>query len=229
MKTAIVGKIYNSNRYGEFVVLEFLYKKNTAYYYNIKFLNTGTIMKADNSAIIKGNVRDSYARTIYGVACMGNIKAKHGSFEGVAWKRWNAMLARCYSENSIEYPYYGKRGVTVCDRWLIFKNYVEDIQQIEGFNMDEYMKGDIQLDKDTKYGSKEYSKEACVFLPKRENILYQVSKMKPFIAISPKGDIKRYNLQSVCAKENGLTARTIGKVLNGKLKSHKGWKFVYEV
>ena len=30
---------------------------------------------------------------------------------------WRTMRARCYSPSSISYPYYGFRGITVCDRW----------------------------------------------------------------------------------------------------------------
>lgn len=30
---------------------------------------------------------------------------------------WHVMVARCHNPESTAYPYYGKRGITVCQRW----------------------------------------------------------------------------------------------------------------
>lgn len=41
---------------------------------------------------------------------------------------YNAMLYRCCSPASKDYPRYGGRGITVCDRWLAgFANFLEDM------------------------------------------------------------------------------------------------------
>jgi len=37
------------------------------------------------------------------------------------------MLARCHYTNAINYHRYGGRGVTVCDRWLKFGNFLADM------------------------------------------------------------------------------------------------------
>ena len=44
-----------------------------------------------------------------------------------AYVRWVNMIARCYKEKHPAYQYYGKRGISVCDRWRksVF-NYVAD-------------------------------------------------------------------------------------------------------
>ena len=45
---------------------------------------------------------------------------------------------RCYDINDPAYPYYGARGITVCQRWLDdFWNFVEDMgERPQGFSLD---------------------------------------------------------------------------------------------
>lgn len=39
------------------------------------------------------------------------------------------MKDRCYNPNSVEYNHYGGRGITVCERWLDFDNFMEDMYE----------------------------------------------------------------------------------------------------
>lgn len=51
---------------------------------------------------------------------------------------WMAMLARCYNVNHENYPSYGGRGVTVCERWRkSFAAFLADMgQRPEGKTLD---------------------------------------------------------------------------------------------
>ncbi len=40
---------------------------------------------------------------------------------------WAAMIARCTNENNAAYERYGGRGITVCERWLKFENFLADM------------------------------------------------------------------------------------------------------
>lgn len=40
---------------------------------------------------------------------------------------WADMLARCYNPKSASWPSYGGRGISVCNRWHHFANFVEDM------------------------------------------------------------------------------------------------------
>ena len=229
-KINIVNNIYSSNHYGDFIVEKELNSQGTSTYYQVRFLKTGTVCKAEKHNIKKGSVADCYDKTIYGVACRGQASSRHPTLNKVAFKRWMAMVSRCYNQNDIGYKSYGGKGCTVSDSWLCFENYIRDIVDIEGFNEEKYLKGIIQLDKDIKApGNKEYSADKCIFLNASINKRNQPSKQRDFYAISPQGQQFIYNNANACAKENNLTARTILKCLKGQFSQHKGWTFKYVV
>lgn len=229
-KINIVNNIYSSNHYGDFIAEKELNSQGTSTYYQVRFLKTGTVCKTEKHNIKKGSVADCYAKTIYGVACRGQASSRHPTLNKVAFKRWTAMVSRCYNQNDIGYKSYGGKGYTVSDSWLCFENYIRDIVDIEGFNEEKYLKGIIQLDKDIKApGNKEYSADKCIFLNASINKRNQPSKQRDFYAISPQGQQFIYNNANACAKENNLTARTILKCLKGQFSQHKGWTFKYVV
>lgn len=43
------------------------------------------------------------------------------------YRTWRSMLSRCYSPSSASYRSYGGRGIGVCKRWRIFKNFKADM------------------------------------------------------------------------------------------------------
>lgn len=50
---------------------------------------------------------------------------------------WEKMIARCKNEICTEYKWYGGRGITVCDRWLDFSTFLEDMgERILGTTID---------------------------------------------------------------------------------------------
>lgn len=51
----------------------------------------------------------------------------HGMSYTSTFKIWTGILARCSNEKLKCYKYYGGRGITVCERWLKFENFLEDM------------------------------------------------------------------------------------------------------
>ena len=43
------------------------------------------------------------------------------------YRSWSSMIQRCTNPNCREYEYYGGRGITVCDAWLKFPNFLADM------------------------------------------------------------------------------------------------------
>lgn len=79
-------------------------------------------------------VRADHLRTGHtqSCGCKNQNKAKrgHAGFrEKVHPLRqlWGGMKARCMEPSHISYRLYGAKGVTVCERWMTFENFVEDM------------------------------------------------------------------------------------------------------
>lgn len=43
------------------------------------------------------------------------------------YRAWHGMRQRCKNKNSPRYSYYGQRGITVCERWDSFQNFLSDM------------------------------------------------------------------------------------------------------
>lgn len=65
-----------------------------------------------------------------GCGCRKGIgyNVKHGATGTTEYKSWQMMKERCLTETNKAYPYYGGRGIKVCDRWLeSFENFLQDM------------------------------------------------------------------------------------------------------
>lgn len=50
---------------------------------------------------------------------------------------WKGMVTRCTNPNAWNYKYYGGRGVTVCERWRDFSNFLSDMgERPDGMTLD---------------------------------------------------------------------------------------------
>lgn len=69
-------------------------------------------------------------------------KSKHGHNRGPGLKTptygsWAAMMQRCFNPNHEKFPTYGGRGITVCNRWRDFTNFLADMgERPEGMTLD---------------------------------------------------------------------------------------------
>jgi len=43
------------------------------------------------------------------------------------WLCWSSMISRCYVVKNHDYPWYGARGITVCDEWREYVNFLRDM------------------------------------------------------------------------------------------------------
>ena len=66
-----------------------------------------------------GGLRGGHVRSC---GCRKNGLSSHPLY----W-RWAGMIARCTNPNHVGYKNYGGRGVTVCDHWLTFENFMTDM------------------------------------------------------------------------------------------------------
>jgi len=50
-----------------------------------------------------------------------------GRITSLAYRSWQSMRTRCLNPHSTQYPAYGGRGITICERWLVFENFLADM------------------------------------------------------------------------------------------------------
>lgn len=57
----------------------------------------------------------------------GRSNPRHGMRRTPTWASWIAMIQRCTDKGSSNYPRYGGAGVSVCERWRAFENFLSDM------------------------------------------------------------------------------------------------------
>lgn len=61
---------------------------------------------------------------------MGMAQRRHGHStreKSPTYHTWQGMKARCHNSKSPVFDYYGGRGVSICERWQKFDNFLADM------------------------------------------------------------------------------------------------------
>lgn len=166
----ISDTIYESNYYGEFIIIDDygLFGNNSSRDVKIKFIRTGSECIVEYKSVLCGNVKDPAfenafeARKVLGPRRMRDIN--------YSLKRiWNGIKQRCYNINDNSYETYGAKGVKMCDEWLNFETFKHDAQLLPGW-INKYNDPLMyHIDKDLlQYNipshEKVYSKNTCIWL-----------------------------------------------------------------
>jgi len=192
--------------------------------YKVQFSSSGYVADGVTSSSVKeGSVRDPYFQSFCGVAAMGDVSGVTNGEKHPLLETWKGMIKRCYDTDHEAYGIYGGKGVWVCDRWLLFSNFVSDFKLIENWELKAEYPDEYTLDKDG-CGSNVYSVSTCAFISKKEQSI-NTSDASVFRATSPTGDTSLAIGASIFAKSRGLTKQCILGCLRGRQSHHKGWRF----
>jgi hypothetical protein len=82
-----------------------------------------------------GNIKDIYQYSLLSgnTKSCGCIKGKtyrkdgHWMTRTKEYRAWGHMKNRCMNPKNKAYKYYGARGISVCERWMLFQNFFLDM------------------------------------------------------------------------------------------------------
>lgn len=110
-------------RFGRLVVVRFggVVKKVTKWVCrcdcgNEKQVNSGALRQRQTNSC--GCWRQDSARI---------ISRTHGLSKTAEYKTWQQMIQRCDNQGDANYPNYGGRGISVCEKWQNFENFYADM------------------------------------------------------------------------------------------------------
>lgn len=164
------NKIYHSCKSGDFKIVEYLGSMHKGRYVIIEFLNTNNRMVARLDHAEEGNVLDhSIIKFFRPGITSTNASKDYYKF----YKRWDSMIRRCFNSNDPRYKNY--KDVAVCDRWMYFSNYLQDIINIPGYYKAINNLNNYHIDKDlipmlNNIDYKIYSPNTCIWLDKCDNV-----------------------------------------------------------
>lgn len=84
----------------------------------------GEISIQDKYAILQNHTTSCGC---YKIDTAGDQVRIHGMSESIIYHIWNNMKQRCSNPKNTHYTDYGGRGIKVCDNWLDFNNFYEDM------------------------------------------------------------------------------------------------------
>jgi hypothetical protein len=96
--------------------------------------------------------------------CVIKSKVKHGEARNgrqtPEYFVWSGMMRRCFYPQARGFHSYGGRGITVCERWLDYRNFIADMGRRPGTGM--------ELDRLDTNGN--YEPSNCRWVTQKENL-----------------------------------------------------------
>lgn len=148
-------KDLTGSRYGKLVVISLSQKRSKwgETIWNC-LCDCGNLKEIVGRSLTRGKTKSC------GCLCVEKAKqthTKHAKSASGSYATWEAMIQRCKNPNSSNYKNYGGRGIDVCEDWLQFEKFYEDMgDRPEGYSID-------RID-----NTKSYSKNNCRWATKQQ-------------------------------------------------------------
>ena len=119
-----MGKDLTGERFGTLVVLEQVRTTNGRAKVWLCKCDCGGYCTPTTANLNRGNTKSCGCLQR---ATAAAAKRKHGATGTRTYRIWQNVTARCRNEKSPRYKDYGGRGITVCDEWKSFENFLADM------------------------------------------------------------------------------------------------------
>lgn len=123
-------KIKVGDRFGRWIVLDFIKKHKGHFYYRCE-CDCDTVKTVEGCSLLNGRSRSC------GCLCRER-HITHGMTGTPEYCTWDSMIQRCTNSNNPAYWNYGGRGIPVCAEWLnSFEAFFKDMgERPEGFTIE---------------------------------------------------------------------------------------------
>ena len=128
--TALPARVKDEtgNVYGKLTVIAFSHAENRKSYWKC-------LCKCGRIVIARGNELRAGLKRCCPWGCAS--QAQNGLSYSQEYRCWKGILARCFNPRNHAYHHYGGRGITICERWLLFSNFYADMgPRPEGMTLD---------------------------------------------------------------------------------------------
>ena len=167
-------KDLSGERFGKLVAIKPTGKKNGAYVWECS-CDCGNVIYVVGSKLTNGHTkscgcirRDGTKKSVY----------SHGLCKTRLYRIWSNMKTRCSNPLSRNYGYYGGKGVSVCNEWLL------DFQAFYDWAINNGYKDGLTIDRKNSDG--DYCPQNCQWITQSEN--------------ATRANIKRWAASAACKK-----------------------------
>lgn len=157
----------------------------------------------NTKSIEYGKLQQNHTRSCGCLKPETNIKVftTHGLRKSAEYNSWSKMIDRCTnSKNISDYKDYGGRGISVCEKWLTFSGFIEDMG----------MKPNKEYSIDRIDVNGNYNKENCKWSTPLEQANNKRNNVKVVDSITG----KEYNSISEAARAINMQPATLWTKLN---------------
>jgi len=145
-------------KFGKLTVIDFSEIKNHRSYWLCK-CDCGTLKNIKSDCLVSKTTKTCGCGKIDIAKNMSIGNIKHNMAHTKFYDIWGGIKKRCFNKKTKYYKRYGGRGIKVCDRWLKFENFRDDMYKSYLEHVKEYGEKNTSIDRINNNGN--YCLENC--------------------------------------------------------------------